>query len=261
MDLIKALENLEPVFVEAGKLAQKMQSGIKSRDKYSTGNNAIDIVTKADLAVQEFLLQAIAKTDLAACHLMAEEDTPSVNKFSEKGEYYLTIDPIDGTLDYVNGETFFSVIISLHDNKNPLYTFVYFPALDWIHKIVNNNYSVTGNTPDILLPLEAENSVFYWSGNPEEKIPDICGELKKKGIAFRKLGNEFSSIALFSCNKIAGIYKENINVYDGLVELSIASAKGLEIYSSGSNGDLDLSDIKKREYGLYYPGYYLALNK
>jgi fructose-1,6-bisphosphatase/inositol monophosphatase family enzyme len=261
MDLIKILEELEPVFIEAGKLACKMQKNINYHDKFSTGSRAIDIVTEADLAVQEFLLEAMSKTELVNCHLMAEEDTPSVKKFNENGKYYLVIDPIDGTAVYANGGNFFSVIVSLHDGVKPLYTFIYFPALKWTHKIVNGNYSVSGETPKIFLPDNPQNTVIYWSGNPEKTIPDVFKKLKNNGIVFTKIDSNSSSIALFSCDKVAGIYKENINVYDGLVEFSIALAKKQKIYSGGPKGTLDLSDIQKREYGLYYPGYYLALNK
>ncbi len=261
MNLVETLQSLEPFFIEAGNLAYKMQENINQHNKYSTGNSAVDIVTEADLAVQEFLLQELAKTDLTSCRLMAEEDTPSVKKFNNKGKYYLAVDPIDGTAVYAKGGKYFSTIISLHDGKNTLYTFIYFPALNWTHKIVKNKYSVFGKTPDFFLSPEAKNIIIYWNGNPEKNIPDLFNKLKKEGISFQKIENEFGSISPLVCNKVAGVYKENINVYDGLVEFDISLAKGSKVYSGGPSGKLDLSNIKEREYGLYYPGYYLALSE
>ena len=257
MDLIETLQNLEPIFIQAGKLALKMQKNIDSHNKFNTGNPAADIVTEADLAVQEFLLNEIVKTDLINCHLLAEENTISTKGFNEKGEYFLGIDPIDDTAIYAKGKEHFSTIISLHDGKKLLYMFIYFPAWDWIHKIVNNNYITLGEAPN--LPDNVKDTILYWSGNPEENIPkEVLDELEKRGIKFSCLKGtnpDIGTIAMFACNKIAGIYHEDPNVYDGLVEYDIASAKGLKIYSSSIN----LTNIAKRETGLYYPGYYLAL--
>lgn len=213
--------------------------------------------------MQEFLLQEILKTDLANCRLLAEEDTPSVNKFNERGKYYLVLDPIDNTAIYARGGRDFCVIVSLHDGKKPLYTFVYFPALNWTHRMVHNTYTVTKQSPNFTLPPGAESAIIYWAGNPEKTIPKLYNDLKKQGLNFATIpiiSRDFGSIAMLACNKVAGIYREDPNVYDGLVELHMALAKGLKIYSGGPNGALDLSDIKKRESGLYYPGYYLALN-
>ncbi len=257
MDLIKTLENLEPIFIQAGKLALKMQENVISHNKFNTGNSAADIVTEADLAVQEFLLNEMLKTDLINCYLLAEENTVSAKKFNEEGKYFLSIDPIDDTALYAKGKEHFSTIISLHDGHKFLYMFIYFPAWDWIHKIVNDDYSIIGEAPN--LPDNAKDTILCWSGNPEKNIPEeVLNELKKRGIKFGSLRGiypDLGSIAMFANNKIAGIYHENPNVYDGLVEYNIALAKGLKTYSS----PIDLTNIAKRETGFYYPGYYLAL--
>ena len=44
MNLVETLQSLEPIFVEAGKLALKMQKGVDYHNKYSTGNPLADIV-------------------------------------------------------------------------------------------------------------------------------------------------------------------------------------------------------------------------
>ena len=178
MDLIKTLENLEPIFIQAGKLALKMQENVISHNKFNTGNSAADIVTEADLAVQEFLLNEMLKTDLINCYLLAEENTVSAKKFNEEGKYFLSIDPIDDTALYAKGKEHFSTIISLHDGHKFLYMFIYFPAWDWIHKIVNDDYSIIGEAPN--LPDNAKDTILCWSGNPEKNIPEeVLNELKK----------------------------------------------------------------------------------
>lgn len=262
MHLIETLEKLEPVFIEAAQLALKMQNEVSHYNKTNTGNELADIVSEADFVVQEFLLKEIVKTDLVNCHLLAEEETLLAGKFNAQGKYYLSIDPIDGTATYAEGGEYFSTIILLHDGKKILYLFDYFPVFKYLHKIVNNAYHTSGKAPDFSLPFETKNTVVYWSGNPETKIPELYNELKSKGIDFKKvldISNNLDATTLFTQNKVAGIYHEDSNVYDGIVDFSIGLAKGLKIYSGGPNGKFDLTNIQKREIGLYYPGYYLIL--
>lgn len=263
MDFVKTLQNLEPVFIEAGNLAYTMQKDVKFHNKYNTNNPVSDIVTEADFAVQEFLLKKMIKTDLVNCRLLAEEDTETANQFNAQGKYYLAVDPIDETAKYARGEKFFSIIVSLHDGKNILYMFVYFPALEWTHKIVNNTYTVRGETPDFSSIPNLNNVILYNSGEPEKNLSrNVLEELKNNGIVFRSFNGHHShigSIPLFACEKIAGFYYKDANVYDALVEYSIALARGKSVYSGGPNGTYDLTNIKQRETGLYYEGYYLAL--
>jgi len=265
LNLIETLQKLEPTFIEAGKLAYKMQEGVRSYNKRETGSPAGDIVTEADLAVQELLLQAMSKTELINCRLLAEEDTPAAKLFNEYGEYYLGIDPIDDTAIYAKGGQHFSTIVTLHDGRNILYVFLYFPAWDWMHTIVKNVYEVSGLTPDISLTPGADKTIVYGSGNPEKRIPaEILKDLEARGINFSPIASitgEYATIGSFITGKVAGVYHEDMNAYDGIVEFAIASARGQKIYSGGPNGPIDLTDIRKRVSGLYYPGYYVALNE
>lgn len=263
MDFVKILQNLEPIFIESAQLALKMQKGVSFHNKYNTGNNIVDVVTEADLAVQEFLLKALSKTELINCRMFAEENTPSINKFSEQSKYCLSLDPIDGTAVYAKGGKYFSVIVTLHDGKDILYMFNYFPVFDYAFRVVNNVYSTLGVVPDISAPANLQNNILAWSGNPEKTVPEIYNEFKRKGVGFcvaDDAGNDVDVATLYVQNKVIGVYRENMNVYDGLVNFAIAQALGRKIYSGGLNDKLDLSDIRKKETGFYYPGYYLVLN-
>ncbi len=264
MNFVQILESLEPIFVDAGQLAFKMQKGVSSYNKFNTGSPTADIVTEADFAVQELLLKEMNKTNLVQCRLLAEEDTALTKNFNKDGIYYLGIDPIDDTAIYANGGKHFSTIISLHDGSKILYMFIYFPAWNFILKVVNGLFTISGEIPDFLDFQGSSKDIIYWGGDPEKNISlDVLKLLKQNGFTFRKVrevSKNLGSIALFACQKVGGIYHENMNVYDGLAEFAIAEAKGLRAYSFGGNGgNLDLSNIQQRETGCYYPGYYLAI--
>ena len=262
--LVECLEALEPAFVRASQSALRMQKGVQSFNKLQTGNPAIDIVTEADLATQESILKAMRSTALTGCRLLAEEDTESVQAFAAESNLYLGLDPIDGTAVYARGAQHFSTIVSLHDEKKFLYMFIYFPAWDWMLRIARGTFTASGSPPNLPTFGDSERSVLYWSGHPEANIaPEILTALETNGLKLRKvssLGIACGTIELFALNRIAGVYYENMNVYDGCAEYVIATGRGQPLYSDGTLGNLRLSDIRKMENGLYYPGYYLVLS-
>jgi fructose-1,6-bisphosphatase/inositol monophosphatase family enzyme len=261
--LVECLETLEPIFVQAGQTALRMQGSVNYYNKLQTGNPAVDIVTEADLATQEAILTAMRSTPLVECRLLAEEDTETVKAFAPESNFYIGIDPIDGTAVYARGGEHFSTIISLHDGEKFLYMFIYFPAWDWTVKIARGKYTSLGSAPNLSMFDHLQKTVVYWSGKPKANIPEeILSAIKAKGLEFRKmssLGIGIGTIELFTSRKIAGVYYENMNVYDGCAEYVIASSRGQPLYSNSASGNLQLSHICKSEKGNHYPGYYLVL--
>lgn len=265
MDLVKILQSLKAQFIKAGALAIQMQKTIHARYKSNTGNPFVDIVTEADFKVQEFLLQSLANTELINCKLLAEENTPTVSKFTGTNGFYLTIDPINGTSLYANKSNHFDMVIGLHDGKKLLYTLKHYPALNWTHEIVGNDYSVMGQAPVFNLPKAAEHSVVYYEGNPKQFLPNVYTKLGKRGITFRKkseISSNYGATTMYLAGKVAGYYDESLNVYDSLVAMHFAMAKGYKIYSGGLHGkEFSLSNIQQSPKGFCYLGYYLALNE
>lgn len=65
---------------------------------------ASQIVTSADLAVQEAVLQCLLESGLQECAVDVEENTPSFRQFKPSdGAPTIFVDPIDGTLAYSIG--------------------------------------------------------------------------------------------------------------------------------------------------------------
>jgi fructose-1,6-bisphosphatase/inositol monophosphatase family enzyme len=186
--LVECLENLEPVFVQAGQAALRMQGSVKQYNKLQTGNPAVDIVTEADLATQESMLGAMRSTLLVGCRLLAEEDTKSVQAFAPESNFCLGIDPIDGTAAYARGGKHFSTIVSLHDGEKFLYMFIYFPAWNWKLKIGRGTYTASGNPPNLSVPDHLERIVAYWSGDPKAHIPaETLSAIQANGLEFKKI--------------------------------------------------------------------------
>lgn len=258
---IKVLQGLEPLFRRAGDLACTLQKTARSRMKLATGNYSADVVTEADIEVQEFILKAMLDTSLRACLLFAEEETPSAKKFPRRGPYRLTLDPIDGTGLYAKGKKLFSIIVGLHDARGPLYTFKHYPAVRWTHIICGDEYRVIGRTPRIPMEKVTERTIAFSLGNPEEEASELVKTVTARSYQFkrtRELTDDAGATTLFLAGKINGYYCGNPLVVDGVVSFHYARAMRHPLYTGAPRG-VDFTAVHKGELGWYYRGCYLAL--
>lgn len=268
---VKELRKLEPVFKRAGELALGMQKSIKSTTKSDSGFLAVDIVTQADLDVQEYILKEMVNTNLVQCKLLAEEDTPNVGKFSKTGRFTLTIDPINGTLLYSRGEKGFDMLICLRDDKNLLYTYDAFPRLNWTNIIYDSKHIQLGQKPQfknwkkyskvILLKYHREKLAL------EKKIMNdlVDAGYQFMNISFSDAGEidlenklKITTNGKFLSGLVAGIYMQSPVVYDGLVALHLAQVKNYQLYKSR---DFTLSSYKKDGLVSKHPGNYLVIQR
>ena len=266
MKILDEVQKLESKFIEAGQLACDLRATATSSQKLDTGFSEIDIVTSADLEVQEFVLSAFANSPLTSCELIAEEDTPSVNKFAKQSDYVLTLDPIDGTKLYATGKKMFSVVVTIHDKKRPIYTFCYYPAVSWGVKIVMDKIEYIGEKPEVELnATNPKKSITYWDRpgklGPEKTDPKAYKELLDKGYYFIKTDEicvESGIKSLFLLGLTGGTFQENGSAVDSLTEYHYALASKFKII-----GKLDLTKPAPSPRGNYfcYKGYYFALRE
>lgn len=237
------IQQFEPVFIEAGKLASKLREKAAVHYKATSGIEEIDIVTSADLAVQELILEKLAQSDLKNCELLAEEDTPSVKLFAKSADLVLTLDPIDGTKSYADGKRMYLLIITLHDKEKPIYTFDYFPELDWGIKIVGKENKFFGQTPQFkVYPHSNKMIIKYFHKSPvtlESRDPKLAKKLSADGyklVGRQEISDEAGATMLFVLGFADGYFMTNGSATDALVALHYGTANGYKIFR-----DLDLS--------------------
>lgn len=81
-------------------------------------------VTQADLRASNIIKEILKPTGLP---FVSEEDLPSDR--SQYNRYWL-VDPLDGTVEFVNRNGEFTVNIALIDNKQPVLGVIYAPVMD-----------------------------------------------------------------------------------------------------------------------------------
>jgi fructose-1,6-bisphosphatase/inositol monophosphatase family enzyme len=109
-DFVRALA---PALQQAASIARSLEGRVSNRPKLGEATAVKAALTVADTASQEALLAPLLE-HFPQVKLEAEEDTPSVSRFSDSGDALVVIDPIDGTLRfYLEGRGPYAVMIGL----------------------------------------------------------------------------------------------------------------------------------------------------
>jgi myo-inositol-1(or 4)-monophosphatase len=112
---------IKTIAVEAGKLSLKYFN--KSFNTAKTKKHALDIVTKGDLAVNDFLLKKI-KSKYPTHGILSEE----TGEYQSNSDYVWIVDPIDGTSNFAKGIPLYAIIIALLHKGRVELTAVYDPV-------------------------------------------------------------------------------------------------------------------------------------
>ena len=99
-------------------------------------------VTQADLRASNIIKEILKPTDLP---FVSEEDLPP-----DRSQYkrYWLVDPLDGTVEFVNRNGEFTVNIALIDDKQPVLGVIYAPVLDRMWNSVHVGLSHCGSCTD-----------------------------------------------------------------------------------------------------------------
>ena len=117
MTLTDVFEDMKTVAIAAGSLALGAQKDLLMSEKSSPK----DIVTNADIEVEAYIKEALAKHGFG--YLCEESlDVPS------NSSYTWIVDPIDGTSNYYYGHPDWSISIGLREGKNMIAGVVYSPS-------------------------------------------------------------------------------------------------------------------------------------
>jgi len=256
------IQKFEKTFIQAGELAVKLRSEVKSNNKFATGHQEVDIVTSADLAVQEYILQELAKSELKELELVGEEEMASRKLFANKSDLVLTVDPIDGTSFYASGKKMYSVIISIHNKHRPIYTFAYWPEVKWGVKIVEDRLEWIGKKPEFNIAKHPHTICYspYFDFDPARQMPEIFKQLSGEGFKFinkKEISEDVGGTALFLLGYADGYCSFNASPVDCLVSMHFGMANGYKVHKN-----LNLSTLvpSKYEGGIgHYEGWYVVV--
>ncbi len=191
--------------------------------------------TLVDEVVQEIILNGLLEILPPGTALDAEEDTPRAQLFTREGQgATLVLDPIDGTLEYLEGRDDYSICVALVEKGRMLLALVFFPARDFALAIAPDGKAYeyekfgtegTKNTKLIVLP-PAEKVVYKNSRVPEEVVRAI--QAKDYSVLDDQDNHIGASEAMFAIRsgKACAYVASTRQIRDILVGAILAKAEG-----------------------------------
>lgn len=123
MDLTIATPTVCDIAKEAGEIAKKH---FNQEDLESHSKGGSDFVTKADLEIDQFLQERLAR-EFPDTQFLTEETAPKDFSNLRAAENVWIIDPIDGTTNFSRGDSHFAISVALATEGKVLLGVVYLP--------------------------------------------------------------------------------------------------------------------------------------
>ena len=187
---IQQLELLSEIAVEAATtagafIAESVSKQMVVNMKESGDNLSSQVVTEVDLKSQEIILEILNPTlEEFQLALITEENTDDKSRFAK--DYFWCIDPMDGTLSFINKTPGFSVSIALLSKSGvPALGVIYDPLSKVIYRAIKGGGAFRNEIPMTImnkmpneLPLTFVNDSSFYEApiykNVESYFNNIC---------------------------------------------------------------------------------------
>ncbi len=233
------LEFLTGVTAEAGKRILTYSKENLRVTLKDTRPNAIDIVTDADRASEDFILDAINR-EFPEHDILTEE-----RNIELKGSRWLWfVDPLDGTVNFAHGYPMFSVSIALMENGVLVAGMVHDPLKKESFYAIRNGGAFLNGSPIHVsgasrLPESILSTGFPYDKafSPQNNIAEFSRVLLRvQGV--RRGGSAALDLAYVSCGRLDGFWEQKLKPWDMAAGMLLVQEAGGRV-SDGSGNQTD----------------------
>ena len=229
------LAELEDIIRDAGLIALTHFKDLKIIDV--TQKSPRDFVTAADIAVEVFLKEALAKK-YPEFGFWGEESGQSANQSSR-----WIVDPIDGTHSFSKGQYFWSISVAFEINQELIAGIVYAPALNDYYCAQKGEGAWKNGLP---ITVSAENDLAnamvatgfaclrsYLIDNNLARF----GRIAQHTTGQRRFGSAAMDLCLVADGQVDAFWEQELNLYDVAAGVLIAQEAGATVTDfKGNNG-------------------------
>ncbi|MDD5411897.1 MAG: inositol monophosphatase family protein [Methylobacter sp.] len=218
---------LENVIREAGSIALTHFRNLKHLEV--TKKRPRDLVTEADVAVEIFMQENLAK-HYPQFGFWGEESGQSANQSAR-----WIVDPIDGTHSFSRGQYFWSISVALEINQELIFGAVYAPALDDYYSAEKGkgarkngepiSVSSESNLADAMI---ATGFACLRSYLKENNLQRFC-RIAEITTGQRRFGSAAMDICLVADGQVDAFWEQELNLYDVAAGVVIAREAGATI--------------------------------
>lgn len=215
---------LKDIITEAGRIALEHKSRLS--DVQVNRKSDKDLVTEADVAVENYLVEQIKQTypDHA---ILGEESGAHVGN-----EYRWIIDPIDGTTSFVHDQPFFSNSVALEHNGEIILGAVNAPVLGELFMAEKGNGATLNGQPIRVSARDTLSDCVLATGfaclreNLEHNNMPYFANIAPVVRGMRRYGSAAIDLAYVACGRLDGFWELNLHIYDIAAGMLIAKEAG-----------------------------------
>ncbi|MFW5443295.1 MAG: inositol monophosphatase family protein [Methylococcaceae bacterium] len=207
-----SVDVLEKIVREAGSIAMRYFNNLDSVG--ITKKSPRDLVTDADVAVEVYLKEALAKA-YPQYGFWGEESGQSDDQSSR-----WIVDPIDGTHSFSKGQYFWSISVALEIDGDLIAGFVYAPALDDLYLAAKgqgaskNGKNISVSAEKILADsMIATGFACLRSYLVENNLKRFC-RIAQETTGQRRFGSAAMDLCLVADGQVDAFWEQELNLYD-----------------------------------------------
>jgi myo-inositol-1(or 4)-monophosphatase len=238
------LERIRDVAVAAAARAGDVLSALWGKTHHVEKKGTIDLVTEADLASEEAILQII-KTAFPNHTILAEERGVTLGT----DQYEWIIDPLDGTTNYAHHLPEFAISIALAREGEMVFGLILSPVMGEFFCAARGQGAEFNGRPIHVSDTKSVAESLLVTGFPYDLPPVIRALMTRlercvlaaRGV--RRLGSAAMDLCYVACGRFDGFWEQNLAPWD--------TAAGMLIVQEAGGRVTDFSDepfgIEKKE--------------
>jgi myo-inositol-1(or 4)-monophosphatase len=208
-----------------------------------TNKGDIDLVTEADIAAEELIIDRI-RSHYPLHGILAEESGETIQEGSSRSEWKWIIDPLDGTTNYAHGYPCFCVSIGVEHAGALEIGVVYDPMRNEMFAAERGQGATLNERRIRVSKVEELNSAMMCTGFPYDvrTRPDFARDFTNFTLhaqAVRRDGSAALDLAYVACGRFDGFWEDGLNTWDIAAGALLVSEAGGRI-TNFENEPLDI---------------------
>jgi len=208
-----------------------------------TNKGDIDLVTEADIAAEELIIDRI-RSHYPLHGILAEESGETIQEGSSRSEWKWIIDPLDGTTNYAHGYPCFCVSIGVEHSGALEIGVVYDPMRNEMFAAERGQGAPLNERRIRVSNVEELNRAMMCTGFPYDvrTRPDFARDFTNFTLhaqAVRRDGSAALDLAYVACGRFDGFWEDGLNTWDIAAGALLVSEAGGRI-TNFENEPLDI---------------------
>ncbi len=244
-----ALAALRQTAEDAARLAGKLLAERFEGPRTIEYKGGIDLVTDADRAAEEAILELV-QARYPDHAILAEESGATAGTATGKERLRWIIDPLDGTTNYSHRLPHFSVSIAVEDAQGVVIGVVFDPIREELFAATRGQGATLNGSPIRVSQTLTMDQALLCTGFPYDvrERPDaplgLFDRLVRKARGMRRFGSAALDLAYIACGRYDGYFEFGLKPWDlAAGALLVREAGGVVTRIDGAPLDLHQGDL------------------